>query len=73
MNLHAYLSKHDGKPRPHGSELVRLALVSNISPYYLYLTALGHKRVGEDTARELSANSINGELAADQINKQSDT
>lgn len=73
MNLYAYLSKHDGKPRPHGRELVRLALVSDISPYYLYLTALGHKRVGDGTAERLAANSISSELEACAINKQLDS
>lgn len=69
MNLYAYLTKHDGKPRPDGSELIRLAAAAGISSYYLYLTALGHKRVGQDTAANLAAASIGGELVSGQVNK----
>lgn len=69
MNLHAYLTKHDGKPRPDGSELIRLAAATGVSSYYLYLTALGHKRVGQDTAEKMAASSIGGELDAALVNK----
>jgi hypothetical protein len=71
MDFHAYLSKHDGKPRPDGPELIRLASAVNRSSYYLYLTALGHKRVGAEVARELQANSIGGALLT--VNKPSDS
>lgn len=66
--MHAYLTKHDGKPRPDGPELIRLAAASGISTYYLYLTALGHKRVGPGTARLLHENSIGAELDRDFVN-----
>lgn len=68
MNLHSYLTKHDGKPRPDGSELIRLAASVGVSTYYAYLTALGHKRVGADTAQKMHENSIGGELQSDQVN-----
>lgn len=70
MDLHTYLTKHDGKPRPDGSELIRLARAAGISSYYLYMTALGHKRVGELTAYRLHDNSIDRELTADAVNKE---
>jgi hypothetical protein len=73
MDFHAYLTKHDGKPRPHGPELLRLASVTGKNPYYLYLTALGHKRVGPDTARALHEASIGHELDADAVNKKVDS
>jgi hypothetical protein len=63
MELTAYLTKHDGKPRPDGDELIRLSRAVGKSTYYLYLTALGHKRVSADTADALCKASLNGELA----------
>ena len=69
MNLHAYLTKHDGKPRPDGSELIRLAAACGKSTFYLYLTALGHKRVSDATALAMQAASIGGEVSAAQVNK----
>lgn len=68
MDFHAYLVKHDGKPRPDGPELIRLANAVGKSTFYLYLTALGHKRVGDATAKALAANSIGGELDSDGVN-----
>ena len=62
MNLYSYLSRHDGKPRPDGDELIRLARSVGKSPYYIYLTALGHKRVSAATAVELCGASIGGAL-----------
>lgn len=73
MNFHAYLTKHDTKVRPDGAELIRLSRACKRSAYYLYLTALGHKRVGADTAKCIADNSIGGELSADEVNKQSDS
>jgi hypothetical protein len=68
MTFHAYLTKHDGKPRPDGSELIRLAAACGKSSYYLYLTALGHKRVSSATARLMQEQSIGGELEAGSVN-----
>jgi hypothetical protein len=68
VTLHAYLTKHDGKPRPDGPELIRLASAVGRSSYYIYLTALGHKRVSAGTARLMHENSIGGELDADGVN-----
>jgi hypothetical protein len=68
MDFHTYLTKHDGKPRPDGAELIRLAAACERSSYYLYLTALGHKRVGSKVADCLAANSIGGELDATRVN-----
>lgn len=70
MNLHSYLTKHDGKPRPDGSELIRLAAAVGKSSYYVYLTALGHKRVSAETAQAMKAASIGGELDALQVNRE---
>ena len=70
MDLHAYLTKHDTKPRSDGPELIRLAAACKKNAYYLYLTALGHKRVGVATAKCLAENSIGGELRADEINSK---
>lgn len=67
MELTAYLTKHDGKPRPDGDELIRLARAVSKSSYYLYLTALGHKRVSADTADAMCRASLNGEL--DTVNR----
>jgi hypothetical protein len=68
MDLHAYLTKHDGKPRPDGAELIRLAAAAGKSSYYIYLTALGHKRVSEETAQLLARQSIGGDLQAHEVN-----
>lgn len=68
MNLHAYLTKHDGKPRSGGAELIRLGNACNVTPYYVYLVALGHKRVSDATARCMAENSIGGELEAAEVN-----
>ena len=73
MTFHAYLTKHDGKPRPDGPELIRLAAAVGKSSYYFYLTALGHKRVSEATAQRMHELSIGGELDADGVNKQRDS
>lgn len=70
MDLHAYLSKYDGKPRPHGPETLRLAAACGRNPYYFYLVALGHKRVSDETARLMHENSIGHELDADAVNKK---
>lgn len=72
MDFHAYLTKHDGKPRPHGRELLRLAAAVGKNPYYLYLTALGHKRVGKVVAQAMHENSINRELDAELVNNAAD-
>lgn len=69
MNLYDYLTKHDGKPRPDGPELIRLAAAVQRSTFYLYLTALGHKRVSDDTAQAMHEASIGRELDADGVNK----
>jgi hypothetical protein len=73
MDFRAYLTKHDGKPRPHGSELLRLAAAVGKNPYYLYLTALGHKRVSAETAQAMHEQSIGRELDADAVNKKVDS
>lgn len=73
MDFHAYLTKHDGKPRPDGTELIRLAAACSKNTYYLYLTALGHKRVSKATAQLMADNSIGGELDAEAVNKQNDS
>jgi hypothetical protein len=73
MDFHAYLTKHDGKPRPDGPELIRLATAVGRNSYYFYLTALGHKRVSDATAQAMHANSIGGELDADAVNKKGDS
>lgn len=72
MNLYSYLAKHDGKPRPDGPELIRLASSVGRSSYYIYLTALGHKRVSEATAKAMAEASIGGQLEADFVNKVRD-
>lgn len=70
MNLFDYLTKHDGKPRPDGQELIRLAAAVGKNTYYLYLTALGHKRVSVETAKAMHEASIGRELDADAVNKK---
>jgi hypothetical protein len=72
MDFHAYLTKHDGKPRPDGPELIRLAQACGKNSYYFYLTALGHKRVGKATAQLMHENSIGRELDANAVNKKVD-
>lgn len=67
MDIHAYLSKHDGKPSPSGAECIRLAAAVRTSPMYLYLSALGHKRLSPEKALDLHRNSIGGELMPDAI------
>lgn len=70
MDLYAYLTQHDGKPRPDGPELIRIAAATGISSYYVYLTALGHKRVSEDTANRMSQSSIGGALSVTGVNRR---
>lgn len=69
MDFHAYLTKHDGKPRSDGPELLRLAAACKKNPYYFYLLALGHKRVSTDTAQTMHANSIGLALDPTRINR----
>lgn len=69
MDLYTYLAKHDGKPRPDGPELIRLASSVNRSSYYIYLTALGHKRVSASIAKAMAEASIGGQLEAEFVNK----
>lgn len=69
MDLIAYLEKHDGKIRSHGAELLRLAAAVELSPYYLYLVARGHKRVSPAKAKALAEQSLDGELLADGVNR----
>lgn len=69
MDLHTYLTKHDGGVRAHGPELIRLAEAAGMSPYYLYLVALGHKRVGDVRAFRLQEASLGRELTAEEVNK----
>lgn len=69
MDFSTYLITHDGKPRPDGPELIRLARAVGRSTFYLYLTALGHKRVGRGVAEALSAASIGGELDSARVNR----
>jgi len=68
MDFRAYLVKHDGKPRPDGPELIRLAGACGKSSFYFYLTALGHKRVGNATAQEMHRNSIGLALDPTKVN-----
>jgi hypothetical protein len=68
MDLYAYLTKHDGKPRPDGDECIRLARAARRSPYYLYLAALKHKQFGPDAALSLHEHSIDRELSPEAVN-----
>lgn len=67
MNLHAYLCKHDLKPRSDGPELLRLAQAAGRSAYYLYLGALGHKRLSAELAVRLHEESIDNEITPPDV------
>lgn len=43
MKLDQYLRERDGKLTRDGSELQRIAKIAGLSPYTLYMVALGHK------------------------------
>lgn len=62
MNLTDYLTQHDLKPRPDGSECIRLSKSVGCSSMYLYLAALGHKTFGPEKALRLHEESIGGRL-----------
>jgi DNA-binding transcriptional regulator YdaS (Cro superfamily) len=46
MDLKTYLKQKDGKLSKEGSETRRLAEECGVTPYYLYMVALGHKKAG---------------------------
>lgn len=54
MDLASYLIERDGKISRDGQELKRLAVAVAISPYYLYMLALGHKQPGPIVALRIS-------------------
>lgn len=68
MDLHAYLTKHDGKPRTDGAECIRLAKAVGRSSYFLYLAALGHKQFGPDTALRLHEESVGRRIDPAAVN-----
>ena len=68
MNLNAYLSEHDGKPRPDGPECIRLAKAIGCSSMYLYLAALGHKSFGPEKALKLHEKSQNKTIEPATVN-----
>lgn len=53
MDLKSYLIKRDGKFTREGAELIRVAGVCDVSPYYLYMVAAGHKVASPELAANL--------------------
>lgn len=50
MDLKTYLVAHDGRLSREGAELRRVAEFCDVSPYYLYMVAAGHKIAGPELA-----------------------
>jgi len=53
MDLKTYLTKHDTKFTREGAELIRIADVCGVSPYYLFMVAAGHKIAGPELAANI--------------------
>lgn len=66
MNLRSYLESRDGRVLRSGHALVDLAAKAKVSPYYLYMLALGHKRAGWEVAQRLAAAS-DGAISVQEI------
>lgn len=53
MDLKTYLTKQDTKFTREGAELTRVARVCDVSPYYLYMVAAGHKVASPELAANI--------------------
>jgi hypothetical protein len=53
MDLKSYLTKRDGKFTREGAELRRVAEFCDVSPYYLFMVAAGHKVAGPELAANI--------------------
>ena len=53
MDLKNYLTERDGRLHREGRELVRVAGVCGVTPYYLYMLACGHKTASPELAANL--------------------
>jgi hypothetical protein len=53
MDLKSYLTKRDGKFTREGAELRRVADFCEVSPYYLFMVASGHKVAGPELAANI--------------------
>lgn len=53
MDLKTYLTKKDTKFTREGAELIRIAGVCGVSPYYLFMVAAGHKVAGPELAANI--------------------
>ena len=53
MDLKTYLTKHDTRLTREGAELIRVATNCDVSPYYLYMVAAGHKKASAELAANI--------------------
>ena len=53
MDLKSYLIKRDGRLHREGCELRRVAEFCDVSPYYLYMVAMGNKTPGSELAANI--------------------
>jgi DNA-binding transcriptional regulator YdaS (Cro superfamily) len=53
MDLKTYLLKRDGKFTRDGTETRRVAEFCDVSPYYLYMLAAGHKTASAELAANI--------------------
>jgi len=53
VNIKAYFLSKDGRFTREGAELVRVAGVCGVSPYYLYMIAAGHKGASPELAANI--------------------
>jgi hypothetical protein len=53
MDLKSYLTKRDGKFHREGVELRRIADFCEVTPYYLFMVASGHKTASPELAANL--------------------
>jgi DNA-binding transcriptional regulator YdaS (Cro superfamily) len=53
MDLKTYLTNHDMKLTREGAELKRIARDCDVSPYYLFMVASGHKTPGAELAADI--------------------
>lgn len=53
MDLKTYLTKRDIKFTREGAEVIRVANVCGVTPYYLYMVAAGHKVASPELAANI--------------------
>lgn len=53
MELKSYLTKKDGRFTREGAELIRVAGICDVTPYYLFMVGAGHKTASAELAANI--------------------